>query len=70
VVHEKKQNLARFQRIKKFVILDKELTIEDNDLTPTLKVKRKVVTEKYRKELDELYEAEDLEAQETAEVDA
>lgn len=70
VVHDKNQNLARFQRIKKFVILDKELTIEDNDLTPTLKVKRKVVTEKYRKELDELYEAEDLEAQETAEVDA
>jgi len=70
VVHEKNQNLARFQRIKKFVILEKELSIEDNDLTPTLKVKRKVVTEKYQKELDELYESEDLEAQnEPAEVE-
>lgn len=69
VVHEKNQNLARFQRIKKFVIIEKDLTIEDNELTPTLKVKRKVVTEKYKKELDELYESEDLEAQ-VAEVDA
>jgi long-chain acyl-CoA synthetase len=69
VVHDKNQNLARFQRIKKFVILQRELSIEDNDLTPTLKVKRKVVTEKYKKELDELYEHEDLEAQ-AAEVDS
>lgn len=69
VVHEKNQNLARFQRIKKFVIIEKDLTIEDNELTPTLKVKRKVVTEKYKKELDELYDSEDLEAQ-VAEVDA
>ncbi len=63
LVHEKNQSLARFQRIKKFVILDKEFSIESNELTPTLKVKRKVVTEKYQKELDDLYDSEDLEAQ-------
>lgn len=63
LVHEKNQNLARFQRIKKFVILDKEFSIEGNELTPTLKVKRKVVTEKYQDLLDGMYESEDLEAQ-------
>lgn len=69
VVHDKNQNLARFQRIKKFVILESEFSIESNELTPTLKVKRKVVTEKYQELLDGMYEAEDLEAQqEHAEV--
>lgn len=63
LVHEKNQALARFQRIKKFVILDHELTIENNELTPTLKVKRKTVTEKYKDLLDGMYEQEDLEAQ-------
>lgn len=63
VVHERNQTLARFQRIKKFVILDHELSIENNELTPTLKVKRKTVTEKYKDLLDGMYEQEDLEAQ-------
>lgn len=63
IVHEKNQALARFQRIKKFVILDREFSIEENELTPTLKVKRKTVTEKYKKLLDEMYEQEDLDAQ-------
>ncbi len=65
VVYEKNKELARFQRIKKFVILEQELTIESNDLTPTLKVRRKSVTEKYRDILDGLYENEDLEVQQT-----
>lgn len=70
IVHDKNQNIARFQRIKKFAVLDKELTIEDNELTPTLKVRRKQVTEKFLSILDALYEAEDLEAQqEHAEVE-
>lgn len=71
IVHDKNQALARFQRIKKFVILDQEFTIEGNDLTPTLKVKRKAVTEKYKDQLDSLYEGEDLEVQhETESVEA
>jgi long-chain acyl-CoA synthetase len=60
VVAKKNQSLASFQQVKKFLILDKDFSIEGNELTPTLKVKRKVVTEKYRDMLDSLYEAEDL----------
>jgi long-subunit acyl-CoA synthetase (AMP-forming) len=47
--------LARVQAVKRFRIIPKEFTIEGGELTPTMKVKRKVVTEKYRKEIEQLY---------------
>ena len=66
VVRRKNQRLATFEQIKKFLVLDHDFTVEANELTPTLKVKRKVVTEKYRKLLDSLYEAEDLEFEDSS----
>lgn len=65
VVSRKNQRLATFEQIKKFLVLDHEFSVERNELTPTLKVKRKVVTEKYRKLLDSLYEVEDLELEDS-----
>jgi long-subunit acyl-CoA synthetase (AMP-forming) len=47
--------LARVQAVKKFKVIPQEFTIEGGELTPTMKVKRKVVTEKYKKEIDQLY---------------
>jgi long-subunit acyl-CoA synthetase (AMP-forming) len=47
--------LARVQAVKKFKVIPKDFTIEGGELTPTMKVKRKVVTEKYKKEIDQLY---------------
>ena len=47
--------LARVQAVKKFKILTKEFSVEGGELTPTMKVKRKVVTEKYKHEIEELY---------------
>jgi long-chain acyl-CoA synthetase len=41
------KGLANFEMIKKFAVLDKPFTIESGELTPTLKVKRKVVKERY-----------------------
>jgi long-chain acyl-CoA synthetase len=47
--------LNRWEQIKKFVILDRDLSIDSGDLTPSMKLKRRVVAEKYKKELDALY---------------
>jgi long-chain acyl-CoA synthetase len=46
---------AQVEQIKRFVILDHDLTIESEELTPTLKVKRNVVNERYAGLFDELY---------------
>ncbi|HWT00862.1 MAG TPA: long-chain fatty acid--CoA ligase [Pyrinomonadaceae bacterium] len=48
-------DLAQFERVKKIALLENELTIESDELTPTLKVKRRVVDEKYRDVIDRLY---------------
>jgi long-chain acyl-CoA synthetase len=47
--------LAQFEKVKKIALLENELTIASGELTPTLKVKRRVVDEKYRDLIDELY---------------
>ncbi len=48
-------DLAQYERVKKVALLEKEFTIEGGELTPTLKVKRRVVDEKYRETIDALY---------------
>ena len=47
--------LAQYEKVKKFALLDHELTVENGELTPTLKTKRRVVDEKYRDIIDGLY---------------
>ncbi|MGL5865150.1 MAG: AMP-dependent synthetase/ligase [Dermatophilaceae bacterium] len=47
--------LNRWETIKKFTLLDHDLTVEDGELTPSLKLKRKVVSDKYRDLLDAHY---------------
>ena len=49
-------NLARYERIKKVALLENEFTIEGGELTPTLKIKRRVIDEKYRDVIEKLYE--------------
>ncbi len=54
-VNEVNKGLARVQTIKKIKILPKDLSIDDGDLTPTMKVKRKAVCAKYQAEIDAFY---------------
>lgn len=56
VIAETNSKLASFETIKKFLVLPVEFTIEGGDLTPSLKVKRKHLDRKYKKEIDSLYE--------------
>jgi long-chain acyl-CoA synthetase len=52
---EVNEKFARVEQVKKFEILPHDLSQETGELTPTLKVKRNVVAEKYEKEVDALY---------------
>jgi len=52
-------HLAKFETPKKVVLLEKDFTIESGELTPTLKVKRRVVQQHYTGQIDAAYAAED-----------
>ena len=56
VVDDVNQRFARIEQIKRFAILDRELTQQDGELTPTLKVKRSVVYDKFADLFSGLYE--------------
>ena len=49
------ERLNRWEQIKKWIILGQDLTIESGELTPSMKVKRKVVETNYKDQLDALY---------------
>jgi long-chain acyl-CoA synthetase len=49
------KQLASYESIKYFRVLDRDFSQETGELTPSLKVKRKVVTERYRDVIDEMY---------------
>jgi long-chain acyl-CoA synthetase len=49
---------ARAERIKKWRVLPRDLTVDDGELTPTLKVRRSVVIDRYGDLVDEMYGAE------------
>ncbi|MDQ3336875.1 MAG: long-chain fatty acid--CoA ligase [Myxococcota bacterium] len=53
---EVNKQLAKYETVKQFAILPKDLSIDEGELTPSLKVKRKVVEKKYSTLLDKMYE--------------
>jgi len=55
IVEERNAGLQSYAKIKKFAILPEDFTIDNGLLTPTLKVKRKIITEKHKAMLDALY---------------
>ena len=58
-VDEANSKVAQVQQIKKFVILDNEWTDTSGELTPTLKLKRNVINEKYNQEIESMYEGDE-----------
>jgi long-chain acyl-CoA synthetase len=55
VIDALNRDLSQFERIKRFVLLPSEFSIESGELTPTLKVRRKVVEERWKTEIENLY---------------
>lgn len=49
------KNLANYERIRKFALLDQPFSVENGEITPTLKIKRQVVEERYKHLIDEMY---------------
>ena len=55
LIEAKTSSLGQVEKIKKFVLLAEELTQDAGEMTPTLKLKRKFIDDKYRPLIDELY---------------
>ena len=54
-IENNNKNLSLIEKIKKFIIIFDEFTIENRMLTPTLKLKRKIILENYKTRLENLY---------------
>jgi len=50
------KNLATYEKVRRFTLLKKPFTVEENEMTPTLKIKRKIVEEKYKDVIEKMYE--------------
>jgi long-chain acyl-CoA synthetase len=54
-VEDVNHNLARFEKLKRVLLVPDEFTAENGALTPTLKLRRRVIEDRYRKQIDDLY---------------
>ena len=54
-VEEINRNLARFEKLKRVIVVADEFTPDNGVLTPTMKLRRRVVEERYKKQIDQLY---------------
>lgn len=55
-VEEHTRDLSQYEKVKRIALLHQELTVESGELTPTLKIKRRVVNEKYAMIIEKIYE--------------
>ena len=55
VVDDVNSELSRYEQIKRFRVLSRDFSAEDDEVTPTLKLKRRVVAEHFAREIEELY---------------
>jgi long-chain acyl-CoA synthetase len=55
IVEELNRNLAQYEKLKRVLVIHEELSIEDGTLTPSMKLRRRHLEERYKKEIDALY---------------
>jgi long-chain acyl-CoA synthetase len=56
IVEDLNKKLAHFETLKKIVVVPDEFTVATGEITPTLKLKRRVIEAKYKQQIDELYQ--------------
>ncbi|MBN8571890.1 MAG: long-chain fatty acid--CoA ligase [Ignavibacteria bacterium] len=54
-INSVQKSLATYEKVRRFALLEKPFTIEDNELTPTMKIKRRIVEEKYKDVIEKMY---------------
>jgi len=59
IVGDLNRGLARYETLKKILLVPDEFTASDGTLTPTLKLRRKAIESRYREQIDELYREAD-----------
>ncbi len=55
IAAEVNKNLARFEKLKRVLLVPDEFTADNGALTPTMKLRRRVIEERYRRQIDDLY---------------
>ena len=55
IVEGVNRNMARFEKLKRVMLVADEFSVDNGALTPTLKLRRSVIEDRYRKQIDELY---------------
>ncbi|HTY58767.1 MAG TPA: long-chain fatty acid--CoA ligase [Bacteroidota bacterium] len=54
-IHQIQKDLASYERVRKFTLLDRQFTVEEGELTPTQKVRRRVIEERYARLIEGMY---------------
>jgi long-chain acyl-CoA synthetase len=55
IAEETNKNLARFEKLKRVLLVPDEFTAENGALTPTMKLRRRVIEERYKRQIEQLY---------------
>ncbi len=55
-ISELQKELAKFEQVKKFTLLGKSFSMDDGEMTPTQKLRRKVINSRYKNEIDSMYD--------------
>ncbi len=55
IVEELNHNLAQYEKLKRVLVVPDELSIADGTLTPSMKLRRRNLTDRYKREIDALY---------------
>lgn len=57
-IHKQTHGLASYEQIRRIIVIPQEFTVEGGELSPSMKIKRRVVEERYAREIEDVYRSE------------